>query len=68
MITIDGKDNGLAWPAFTSINESSVLHIDSAQPKLVKNPYAEIYKFWSELPVLSRFNNVVPKPNVKNEL
>ncbi|KAL5242178.1 hypothetical protein ACI65C_009588 [Semiaphis heraclei] len=68
--TVDGTDNGQAWPVFTSIGQSELLHIDSVQPKLVKNPFEKKYKFWSELPLLSGLKEfVIPKKsNLKNEL
>lgn len=68
--TVDGTDNGQAWPVFTSIEESTLLHIDSVQPKLAKNPFMEEYKFWSELPLLSGLNKFTSpkKSNIKNEL
>lgn len=52
--TIDGTDNGKAWPVFTTIEESSLLHIDSVQPKIIKNPYEDKYNFWRDLPLFSR--------------
>ncbi|VVC41625.1 Carboxylesterase type B, conserved site,Carboxylesterase, type B,Carboxylesterase type B [Cinara cedri] len=67
-LTIDGKDDGKAWPEFKSIEKLSVLHIDSARPKLVQNPFAEKYKFWNELPLFSRLKQFTSKPNVKYEL
>lgn len=68
--TIDGTDGGTAWPKFTSVEDSSLLHIDSERPKLVKNPFAKKYKFWSSLPLLSRLEKSIAmqKQNVKNEL
>lgn len=68
--TVDGTDNGQAWPVFTSIGQSELLHIDSVQPKLVKNPFEKKYKFWSELPLLSGLKKFIsPKnSNLKNEL
>lgn len=68
--TIDGTDNGPAWPAFTSIDESSLLHIDSVNPKIVKNPFEEKYKFWKELPLYSRLEKLATpkKSNAKSEL
>jgi len=68
--TIDGTDSGSVWPAFTSIEDSSLLHIDSARPKVVKNPFGEVYKFWSELPLMSRLleSTGSPKRNAKSEL
>ncbi|XP_060847593.1 juvenile hormone esterase-like isoform X1 [Rhopalosiphum padi] len=67
--TIDGTDNGKAWPEFTSIGESVLLHIDSVQPKVIKNPLEKEYKFWSELPLLSRLNKFISpiNSNIKDE-
>jgi len=69
-LTIDGTNNGPAWPAFTSIEESSLLHIDSIHPKIVKNSFQEKYKFWKELPLHSRLEKLATlmRSNVKNEL
>jgi len=68
--TVDGTDNGPAWPAFTSIEESSLLHIDSVSPKIVKNPFQEKYKFWKGLPLHSRLEKLaaLKKSNIKSEL
>jgi hypothetical protein len=69
ILTIDGTDNGKAWPVFTSIGESVLLHIDSVQPKVIKNPLEKEYKFWSELPLLSRLNKFISpiNSNIKDE-
>lgn len=48
--TIDGTEKGTVWPEFTSIS-SSVLKIDSSKPKIIKNPLADMYKFWDALPI-----------------
>lgn len=68
--TIDGTDNGPVWPTFTSVEESSILLIDSTEPKIVKNPFQEKYKFWNELPILSRYDQFIAlkKSNTKTEL
>jgi len=69
-LTIDGTDNGTAWPEFTSINDSSLLYIDSVKPKIVNNMYSEKYKFWDSLPLFSRLYKLktLTKSNIKNEL
>jgi carboxylesterase 2 len=69
---VDGTDNGLAWPVFTTVEDSSLLHIDSAQPSVIKNPYEDKFKFWSGLPLTSRLNISIPsisttKSYVKSE-
>lgn len=68
--TVDGTENGAAWPAFTSMEKSSLLHIDSVEPKIVRNPFEEKYKFWSELPLLSRLSKIKlsKESSTKNEL
>lgn len=68
--TIDGTDNGPAWPPFTAIDESSLLHIDSADLKIVKNPFREKYRFWKELPLHSRLEKLalLKGTNAKSEL
>lgn len=68
--TVDGTDNGSAWPVFTTVKDSSLLYIDSAQPKIIKNPYEEKYKFWSELPLSSRLDKSTSTKTsfVKSEL
>lgn len=67
--TIDGTDNGKSWPEFTSIGESHLLHIDSVQPKIIKNPLEKEYTFWSGLPLVSRLNKFIPpiNLNIKDE-
>ncbi|XP_025194178.1 venom carboxylesterase-6-like [Melanaphis sacchari] len=67
--TIDGTDNGKAWPVFTSVEESAILHINSNQPKIVKNPFVKEYTFWSGLPLLSRLNTSKSpiNSNIKDE-
>lgn len=68
--TIDGTNNGTPWQRFTSIEESSILLIDSVEPKIIKNPFVEKYTFWNELPIFSRFDQIIAlkKTNIKTEL
>ncbi|XP_050531732.1 juvenile hormone esterase-like [Daktulosphaira vitifoliae] len=72
--TIDGKENGLAWPQFESFEESSILHLNSPQPNIKLNPFKEKYNFWNKLPLLSHLNEIVSKKssefsqNLKSEL
>lgn len=71
LLTVDGKNNEVTWPASTSVDDSFFLHIDSAHPKVVKNPFLEKYKFWNELPLWSSLYKSAgrqEKENVKNEL
>lgn len=67
--TIDGTDNGKTWPEFTSIRESLLLHIDSVQPKIIKNPLEKEYTFWSGLPIVSLLKKSIPpiNLNIKDE-
>ncbi|XP_050531734.1 esterase FE4-like isoform X2 [Daktulosphaira vitifoliae] len=51
--TTNGTSEGLKWPEFMSNESSLLLHVDSAQPKLIPNPFTEIYTFWQGLPLLS---------------
>ncbi|XP_050428135.1 esterase E4-like [Adelges cooleyi] len=69
--TINGERDGQVWPKFTSINYSLVLHVDSAQPKLKQNPMSDNYRFWQELPLLSRLHDYLSASqdtsrNIKN--
>ncbi|VVC41621.1 Carboxylesterase type B, conserved site,Carboxylesterase, type B,Carboxylesterase type B [Cinara cedri] len=52
-LTIDGTDKGNKWPLF-SIKNLEYLLINSSTPVLSKKPYMDEYKFWNELPLLSR--------------
>lgn len=67
---MDGTDNGSVWPEFTTVEDSSLLYIDSVQPSIIKNPYGEKYTFWSGLPLTSRLNTSIPteKSYAKSEL
>lgn len=68
--TVDGTENGLDWPVFTTIKDSSFLYIGSDQPTTIKNPYEEKYTFWRGLPLTSCLNTSIPinKSYVKSEL
>ncbi|XP_060878022.1 juvenile hormone esterase-like isoform X1 [Metopolophium dirhodum] len=68
--TIDGTDTGTAWPKFTYDEQFSVLHIDSAQPKIIQNPFDEKYKFWNQLPYNFRLNQTMSRKiaDIKTEL
>lgn len=44
--TIDGSDIGDAWPKLSSNNNFTFVHINSAQPKIIQNPFGDKYKFW----------------------
>jgi len=68
-LTIDGTNNGSAWPAFTSMEESSLLYIDLIHPKIVNNSFQGKYKFWKELPLHSRLEKgaKLTRSNIKNE-
>jgi len=69
--TIDGTDAGPAWPKFAFNEHFEILHIDSAQPKIIQNPFYEKYKFWNQLPFSFNLNQTIPpkkSPNSKTEL
>lgn len=65
--TIDGSDSGNAWPKFTSNKTFPTLLIDSAQPKIIENPFQEKYAFWSQLLKFDQ-NSSKKSPDIHTEL
>ncbi|XP_050430240.1 juvenile hormone esterase-like [Adelges cooleyi] len=72
--TVDGEDDGPAWPQFTSLEHSLLLHVNSPKPTTKQNPFVEKYRFWKELPLLSHLDHVMSQKQFsmsqssKNEL
>lgn len=55
--TIDGTENGLAWPKFTRSNQR-MMHLNSSYPSITDNPFVDDYEFWSRLPISSSNHNL----------
>lgn len=56
--TIDGAENGSAWPSFNS-QKQIILHINTSGSNVIQNPFVENYVFWNNLPLLSNIKIMV---------